>query len=83
MKRNVSISVPEDMYEYMANEGRYTSMSEYIRSLVTQDRKRREDDAARPIPSLPQLAEMSVLIEAREQLDKLNKILNRSDIYDD
>lgn len=83
MKRNISISVPEDMYEYMLTEGRHTSMSEYIRSLVTRDRQRREDDAARPFPALTRMGEVSVLGEALEHLDKLRAVLERQDIYSD
>lgn len=83
MKRNISISVPEDMYKYMLTEGRYTSMSEYVRALVTRDRQRREDDKARPFPAAPRMGELFVLTEALEHLDKLRSVLERRDIFDD
>ncbi|MGE3466380.1 MAG: type II toxin-antitoxin system ParD family antitoxin [Pyrinomonadaceae bacterium] len=76
MRRTINISVPEEMYEFIVDSGRYTSVSEYIRGLVERDRQQRADYALRPIQS--RSANDSLVIgEALEQLDKLKAILER------
>ena len=84
MRKTVSISISEEMHEYMLTQSRYGSVSEYIRGLVRRDRERREDYASRPVANrLMRANDGTVLDEALEQLDRLRSVLERRDTYYD
>jgi Arc/MetJ-type ribon-helix-helix transcriptional regulator len=83
MRKAVTISMPQEMYDYIVSESRRVSVSEYIRSLVRRDQERRADNAARPLRMSPRADETSTFIEALEELEKLKAILERNDKYFD
>jgi Arc/MetJ-type ribon-helix-helix transcriptional regulator len=75
MRRTINISVPEEMYNYIAAPDRFGSVSEYIRSLVEHDRQRREDYASRPRLEPMRANDCVTIGAALVQLDKLQAIL--------
>lgn len=83
MRRTINISVSEDVFQYIQNQSRYGSVSEYIRGLVRRERQRREDQAARPKAPLRKANDAFVTAEALEQLERLRAILERRETYDD
>ena len=77
MRKVITISVPEEMHEFIVDQGRYISVSEYIRGLVDSDRQQRADNASRPIAGLLRANDCMVIGEALLQLDKLRAILEQ------
>lgn len=82
MRRTINISVSEEMHAYITEQCRYSTVSEYIRSLVRREQERRADYAARPVPGVARMNDISVFADALDQLDKLKAILERKDPYD-
>ena len=77
MRRTISISVPEQMYQFIVDAGRHVTVSEYIRGLVESDRQQREDYASRPAFEPMRLNDCFVIAAAIEQLDKAKAILEQ------
>ncbi|MBX7053384.1 MAG: hypothetical protein K1X36_00380 [Pyrinomonadaceae bacterium] len=83
MRRTINISVSEEMFNYIQQEARYGSVSEYLRSLIHRERQRREDYAARPHAPLRRANDAGVFAEALEQLERLKAILQKTETDDD
>jgi Arc/MetJ-type ribon-helix-helix transcriptional regulator len=83
MRKTITISVPEKMHDYMLEQVGYGSMSEYIRSLVKREQQRRADYASRPRRESMRANDVFVIVEALEQLEKLQAILERKDPPED
>lgn len=75
MRRTINISVPEEMYDYIADPDRFGSVSEYIRGLVERDRQQREDYASRPKIMPMRANDCLTIAAALDQLEKLQAIL--------
>lgn len=69
----------EELHEYVLKQSRYSTVSEYIRSVIRNERRRREDYVARPIAAPRPVNEMFVLANVIEQLDKLKAMLEHND----
>ena len=76
MRRKVTISLPQEMYDYVDAERGMGTMSEYIRSLVRGEQRRRAEERTRPLGSVTRARDIHVVVEARRQLDKLRDILD-------
>ncbi len=64
------------MYDYVDAERGMGTMSEYIRSLVRSEQRRRAEERTRPLGSTIRARDIHVVVEARRQLDKLRDILD-------
>ena len=64
------------MYDYINAERGMGTVSEYIRSLVSREQRRRKEERPEPLGSLMRASDIHVVVEARRQLDKLRDILD-------
>lgn len=81
MRRTINISVSEEIHAYILEQCKYSTVSEYIRSLVRREQQYRADYAARPVPALTRANDCGVFADALDQLEKLKAILERRDDY--
>ena len=77
MRKTISISISEELHNYVLRESQYSSVSEYIRYLIQDERQRRADNASRPITFTEprHVNENFVLSEILEKVERLTKIL--------
>ena len=64
------------MYDYIDAERGMGTVSEYIRSLVRSEQRRRAEERNRPLGTISRASDVHVLVDARRQLDKLRDILD-------
>jgi Arc/MetJ-type ribon-helix-helix transcriptional regulator len=83
MRKTVTISMSEEMHEYLVQNSGYVTVSEYVRSLVRRDQEQRAALAARPLPMPRRANDAGVFYEALIQVDKLKAILEERDFYYD
>lgn len=79
MRKTINISMSEAMYDYVIEQCRYGSVSEYFRSLVVQEQQRRADNAKRPEAPPRKANDVFVTAEALDLIDRLRSILNGDD----
>ncbi len=82
MRKAITISLPEEMYDYIDAERGTGTVSEYIRSLVVREQRRCADERNRPLGSVIRASNIHIVVEARRQLDKLRDILDGNDRYE-
>lgn len=83
MRRTITISVPDEMYEYIDAERGMGTVSEYFRSLVRRDQRRRQDPRSGSKLGVVMLArDTGKVAEIRRQLDKMRDILDGRAVHD-
>jgi Arc/MetJ-type ribon-helix-helix transcriptional regulator len=83
MRKTVTISMSEEMHDYLIRNSGYVTVSEYIRSLVRRDQEERAALAVRPLPRLRRANDAGVFYDALIQVEKLKAILEQKEVYDD
>lgn len=73
----------EDAFQYVQNQARYGTVSEYIRGLIHRERQRREDLASRPVAPMRTANDAFASAAALEQLERIKAILEKRETYDD
>lgn len=79
MRKTITISVSQDMHHYIIKQRGYGTVSEYIRSLIREERRRRSDPVVTPAPAVMPLNERFVLADILEQLERLKAVIESQD----
>jgi hypothetical protein len=80
MRKAITISVSREMEEYIREACGELTVSEYLRSLVRREQKRREDYRARPVIAL-RANDVLLMTDALEHIEAAKAILERHDEY--
>ncbi|MBL8180305.1 MAG: hypothetical protein JNL64_01700 [Blastocatellia bacterium] len=77
MRKLVTISMSERMYDHLRKQSDGSTVSEYIRSLVRREQQRRADEASRPLPRLLTANESIANEDPMYHIEQLRRLLEQ------